>query len=108
MLDDQSADQFYRGGDDGASERIAGQIARRRIDGDDAFVRGCVAQALVQGVDGQGAHLGLANISTRLSLIYGGRASIRVDADEPGWTRVTLEVPQITDLSQGDKSVIRE
>ena len=37
---------------------------------------------------------GLANISARLRLIYGGRASIRVDADAAGRTRVTIEVPQ--------------
>ena len=55
--------------------------------------------AALQGDSQSGSHLGLANISMRLRLIYDGRASIRVDTDTPGWTRVTLEVPQFTDSS---------
>lgn len=55
---------------------------RRRID------------AALRGDTLDGAHLGLANISTRLNLIYGGRASIRVDTQTPGWTRVVLELPR--------------
>lgn len=55
---------------------------RRRID------------AALGGNSQGGSHLGLANISTRLGLIYGGRASIQVESDEQGRTRVRLEVPQ--------------
>ena len=52
-----------------------------------------MAEAL-RGDSQGGAHLGMANISTRLQLIYGGRAMMTVDTDEPGVTRVTLNVPQ--------------
>ena len=38
-------------------------------------------------------HLGLANISTRLHLIYGGRAKIHVETDERGRTVVQLDIP---------------
>ncbi len=55
---------------------------RRRID------------AALKGDSEGGAHLGLSNISTRLKLIYGGRASIRCDIDDSGRTRMTLEIPQ--------------
>lgn len=55
---------------------------RRRID------------AALAGNSQDGAHLGLSNISTRLQLIYGGRASIAVESDERGWTEVTLDIPQ--------------
>lgn len=41
-----------------------------------------------------GQHLGLANISTRLQLIYGGRATIRVESDEQQRTVVLLDIPQ--------------
>ena len=61
---------------------------RRRID------------AALRGDSQSGSHLGLANISTRLRLIYGGRASIRVEAGDDGWTRVTLEVPQDAEFTQ--------
>ena len=50
--------------------------------------------AALRGDSQSGSHLGLANISMRLGLIYSGRASIRVDTDDAGWTRVYLEVPQ--------------
>ncbi len=55
---------------------------RRRID------------AALRGDSQSGSHMGLANISTRLRLIYGGRASMQVDTSEPGRVRVTIEVPQ--------------
>jgi len=47
------------------------------------------------GGDNQnGHHLGLANISTRLHLIYGGRAAIHVTSDEQLRTVVQLSIPQ--------------
>ena len=64
------------------SGRTASAEDRRRID------------AALRGDSQSGSHLGLANISTRIHLIYGDRASIRVDTGEPGPTRVTLKVPQ--------------
>ena len=54
---------------------------RRRID------------AALRGDNLGGAHLGLSNISTRLQLIYGGRASVDVDTSRPGRMRGTLEIP---------------
>ena len=48
----------------------------------------------ISGNSQGGAHLGLANISTRLHLIYGGGAAMTVDADMPGRTRLIIEVPQ--------------
>lgn len=50
-------------------------------------------EAALQGDSLGGEHLGLSNICTRLKLIYGGRADIRV-TDADGRTRVTLEIPQ--------------
>ena len=50
--------------------------------------------AALRGDSQSGSHLGLSNISMRLKLIYGGRADIRVKTDEPGWTRVYIEIPQ--------------
>lgn len=46
------------------------------------------------GDNHHGQHLGLANIATRLQLIYGDRAAIRVDSDEQLRTVVTLDIPQ--------------
>lgn len=48
----------------------------------------------VSGDNQSGQHLGLANISTRLQLIYGGRAAIHVDTDEQLRTVVQLDIPQ--------------
>ena len=50
-----------------------------------------IRTALSGGTNGQ--HLGLANISTRLHLIYGGRADIRVETDERSRTVVQLDIP---------------
>ena len=50
--------------------------------------------AALRGDSEGGAHLGLANISDRLRLIYAGRADIRGFSDPVGRTRVTLEIPQ--------------
>ena len=50
--------------------------------------------AALRGDSAGGAHLGLANISDRLRLIYGGRADIRVCSDPDGRTRVTMHIPQ--------------
>ncbi len=50
-------------------------------------------EAALRGDSQGGAHLGLANICTRLKLIYGGRAKIRVATEDSGRTRVILEVP---------------
>ena len=55
--------------------------------------------AALRGDSESGSHLGLANISMRLKLIYGGRADLRVVTDEPGWTRVLIGIPQDTDFS---------
>lgn len=46
------------------------------------------------GDNQNGQHFGLANISTRLQLIYGGRAAIRVESDEQMRTVVQLDIPQ--------------
>lgn len=51
-------------------------------------------EAALRGDNQSGSHLGLSNICMRLKLIYGDRAAIRVDTDEPGWTRVYVEIPQ--------------
>ncbi len=51
-------------------------------------------EAALRGDSQSGSHLGLANIAMRLKLIYGGRADLRVDTGEPGWTRVYIEIPQ--------------
>ena len=61
--------------------RPAGPEDRRRID------------AALRGDSQSGSHLGLANIATRLRLIYGERASIRVDTGDGERTTVTLEIP---------------
>lgn len=45
------------------------------------------------GDNQEGHHLGLANICTRLRLIYGGRAVLSVCPDEQGRTVVQLEIP---------------
>lgn len=45
------------------------------------------------GDNQEGHHLGLANICTRLRLIYGGRAKLFVSPDEQGRTVVQLEIP---------------
>lgn len=51
-------------------------------------------EAALRGDSQSGSHLGLANICMRLRLIYGERAVVRVVTDEPGWTRVFIEIPQ--------------
>ena len=51
-----------------------------------------INQALA-GDNQNGQHLGLANISTRLQLIYGGRAAIHVDSDALERTVVQLDIP---------------
>ena len=56
--------------------------------------------AALRGDSQSGSHLGLANICMRLKLIYGGRADIRVLTDEPGWTRVCIEIPQENEISE--------
>lgn len=48
----------------------------------------------ISGDNQNGQHFGLANISTRLHLIYGGRAAIHVDTDEQMRTVVQLDIPQ--------------
>ncbi|MBP3637987.1 MAG: sensor histidine kinase [Clostridia bacterium] len=50
-------------------------------------------RASLSGDNQGGHHLGLANISTRLQLIYGGRADIRVETDDLGRTVVQLDIP---------------
>ncbi|MBP3649458.1 MAG: sensor histidine kinase [Clostridia bacterium] len=48
----------------------------------------------ISGDNQHGQHFGLANISTRLQLIYGGRAKISVETDEQSRTIVQLDIPQ--------------
>ena len=48
----------------------------------------------ISGDNQHGQHFGLANISTRLRLIYGGRAKISVETDEQSRTVVQLDIPQ--------------
>ena len=50
--------------------------------------------AALRGDSQGGSHLGLANICTRLHLIYGGRAAISAESGLDGLTRVILEIPQ--------------
>lgn len=50
-------------------------------------------RAAMAGDNQDGHHLGLANICTRLRLIYGGRAKLFVRSDEQGRTVVQLEIP---------------
>ena len=50
--------------------------------------------AALQGETGEGSHLGLANIASRLRLIYGGKADIRVDGDEENRTTVSIDIPK--------------
>lgn len=50
-------------------------------------------RAAMAGDNQGGHHLGLANICTRLRLIYGGRAKLFVRSDEQGRTVVQLEIP---------------
>ena len=64
------------------SGRAATEEDRRRM-----------AEALAGNSQG-GAHLGMANISTRLHLIYGGRAAMKADTDARGQTRVIVDIPQ--------------
>lgn len=47
----------------------------------------------LSGDNQNGQHFGLANISTRLQLIYGGRAAIHVESDEQLRTVVQLDIP---------------
>ena len=47
-------------------------------------------------------HLGLANISNRLRLIYGGGADIKVTSDDQGRTVVRLDIPQNTAAEEED------
>ena len=54
--------------------------------------RSRIALAL-QGDTQGGHHLGLANIASRLRLIYGDRAQIQVFQDAQGWTDVHLRIP---------------
>lgn len=49
-----------------------------------------------------GHHLGLANIASRLRLIYGGRAHIAVTQDGQGRTVVALRIPNLCNLSQSE------
>ncbi|MGN0776558.1 MAG: sensor histidine kinase [Candidatus Ventricola sp.] len=58
--------------------------------GEDDWARIRMAMA---GDNQDGHHLGLANICTRLRLIYGGKARLFVHSDEQGRTVVRLEIP---------------
>ena len=50
--------------------------------------------AALRGETASGTHLGLANIASRLKLIYGGRASIEVSGDGEARTVVRIDVPR--------------
>jgi len=50
----------------------------------------------LRGETGSGAHLGLANIASRLRLIYGGQAEIQVYSEGAQRTVVRIDVPQET------------
>ena len=50
--------------------------------------------AALRGETASGAHLGLANIASRLKLIYGGRAAIGVFSDGENRTVVRIDVPR--------------
>ncbi len=57
--------------------------------------------AALRGEASGGNHLGLANIASRLRLIYGGRTDISVRSEEDGTTVVELEIPQ--DAENGEE-----
>lgn len=60
--------------------------------------------ALALSGDTQGGHhLGLANIASRLRLIYGGEAEITAGQDEQKRTQIRLRIPAQTGLVQGEK-----
>ena len=50
--------------------------------------------AALRGETGEGTHLGLANIASRLRLIYGGHAAIDVFSDGEQRTVVRMDIPQ--------------
>ena len=50
--------------------------------------------AALEGETGEGSHLGLANIASRLRLIYGGQASMEVFSDGEQRTVVRMDIPQ--------------
>ncbi|MBQ6383275.1 MAG: histidine kinase [Clostridia bacterium] len=56
--------------------------------------------AALLGETGEGSHLGLANIASRLRLIYGGRASMEVFSDDEGRTVVRVDIPQDGDYGE--------
>ena len=57
--------------------------------------------ALALSGDTQGGHhLGLANIASRLRLIYGGEAEITAGQDEQKRTQIRLRIPAQTGLVQ--------
>lgn len=58
-----------------------------------------------QDIDGGGSQrggtgIGLGNIGRRLSLMYGGRAGIRIESEPNRWTKVTIELPLEPDGAQ--------
>ena len=60
--------------------------------------------ALALSGDTQGGHhLGLANIASRLRLIYGGKAEITAGQDDQKRTQVLLRIPAQTGLVQEEK-----
>ena len=85
------------GGEITLSYRRVGPFVRLKIintgKGIDAGDRQKIDAAL-RGETGAGAHLGLANIASRLGLIYGDQARIEVFSDELGRTVVQIDVPQ--------------
>ena len=86
------------GGEIGISCRVSGECLRLEISNTG---RGITEDdrrkidAALRGDTDSGAHLGLANIASRLRLIYGGRAAIEVFSGEDGRTVVRMDVPRI-------------
>ena len=56
--------------------------------------------AAIRGDTQGGQHLGLANIASRLRLIYGERVRIEAGQDEAQRTRVRVTLPALCDLAQ--------
>ena len=64
--------------------------------------RARIALALSGDTQG-GHHLGLANIASRLRLIYGGEAEIPAGQDDQKRTQIRLRIPAQTGLVQEEK-----
>jgi hypothetical protein len=54
-----------------------------------------------------GTGVGLANVRERLSALYGGRARLSIDANDPSGTIVTIDVPYTFEVDATEPSVVQ-